>query len=115
LSNLTKESPLMKIDSMALAKKLHADINGLWLNIQGLGHSSSDRSLGIRFDPSAPDGFWINSLAGDDPAVCRKHVLELLAKVASGAAIEMQETPANDAGQQERIARALLIWQEAQP
>jgi hypothetical protein len=100
-----------------LANKLGAEINGPWLNISGPGHSKSDRSLGIRFNPSAPDGFWISSLAGDDPVVCRKHVLELLAKVAGGDPIEMaaQETRANDAGQQERIARALLIWQEAQP
>jgi hypothetical protein len=100
-----------------LAKQLHADINGPWLNVRAPGHSTSDRSLGIRFDPSAPHGFRISSLAGDDPVVCRKHVLKLLAKVASGGAIEieMQETLATDAGQRERIARALLIWEAAQP
>jgi hypothetical protein len=107
----------MTMNLNELAKKLHADINGPWPNIRAPGHSKSDRSLGIRFNPSAPDGFRINSLAGDDPAVCRKHVLNLLAKVASGDAIEIeiQETLATDAGQQERIARALLIWEEAQP
>jgi hypothetical protein len=96
----------MKMNLKELAKKLHGDINGPWLNIQGLGHSKSDRSLGIRFHPSAPDGFWINSLAGDDPAVCREHVLERLANVASADAIEcvMQEAPANDAGQQTMIS-----------
>lgn len=100
-----------------LAKQLHADINGPWLNIRAPGHSTSDRSLGIRFDPSATHGFRLSSLAGDDPVVCRKHVLKLLAKVASGGAIEieMQETLDTDAGQRERIARALLIWKEAQP
>lgn len=105
----------MKQNLNELANKLGAEINGPWLNISGPDHSKNDRSLGIRFNPSAPDGFWISSLAGDDPVVCRKHVLGLLAKVACGEAIEMQETPANGAGQQERIARALLIWQEAQP
>ena len=100
-----------------LAKQLHADINEPWLNIRAPGHSTSDRSLGIWFSPSAPDGFWINSLAGDDPVVCRKHVLKLLAKVASGGAIEieMRETLATDGEQEKRIARALLVWQEAQP
>jgi hypothetical protein len=41
----------------------------------------------------------------------------MLAKVAFGDAIEieMQETLATDPKQQERIARALLIWEEAQP
>ena len=105
----------MSTNVRELANKLGAEINGGWLNISGPGHSKSDRSLGIRFNPSAPDGFWISSLAGDDPVVCRKHVLALLAKVAGGDPIEMavQETPANDTGQQKRIARALLIWQEA--
>ncbi len=100
-----------------LAKKLHADINGPYLNIRGPGHSKSDRSLGIRFNPTAPDGFWTNSLSGDDPAVCRKHILELLAKVASGDAIEieLEHSSANDAELQKRIASALLIWHEAQP
>jgi hypothetical protein len=100
-----------------LTKTLGGNINGAWINIRGPGHGPNDCSLGIALDHRAPDGFWINSLAGDDPALCRNHVLKLLAKVASGDAIEieMAETSANHAEQQKRIASALLIWQEAQP
>ena len=109
----------MKINWKKLAKLLGADVSGEWLNMRGPGHSKSDRSLGIILDPASPDSFRVHSFAGDDPALCRKHVLELLAKAAAGDAIEieieMQEAPANDAGQQTRIAQALLIWQEAQP
>jgi putative DNA primase/helicase len=107
----------MKMILNDLANKLHADINGPFLNIQGPGHSKNDRSLGILFNSYAPNGFWVHSLAGDDPAVCRKHVLKLLAKITKGDAveIELEQASANDAERQKRIALALLIWQEAQP
>jgi hypothetical protein len=107
----------MKINRKKLAKELGGDMNGKWINIPGPDHSKCDRSLGIRFDPSAPDGFGVNSLAGDNPAVCRKHVLKLLAKRTRGDAveIELEETLSHDAERQKRIAWALLIWQEAQP
>jgi hypothetical protein len=97
-----------------LASKLGAEISNGWLNMRGPGHSKGDRSLGIRLDPAAPDGFWVHSFA-DDPEVCRKHVLKLLTKVASGQAIniELEEASSNDAEQEKRIAAALLIWQEA--
>lgn len=44
----------------------------------GPGHSREDRSLSVRLDPSAPDGFVVNSLAGDDVNRCRDHVRERL-------------------------------------
>src|SRR3712207_6778709 len=40
----------------------------------GPGHSQRDRSLSIRIDPSAPDGFMVNSFAGDPFPTCRDHV-----------------------------------------
>jgi putative DNA primase/helicase len=40
----------------------------------GPGHSRKDRSLSVKFDPSAPDGFLIYSHAGDDFRECRDHV-----------------------------------------
>lgn len=40
----------------------------------GPGHSPRDRSLSVRFDPKAPDGFTCHSFAGDDWQVCRDHV-----------------------------------------
>jgi hypothetical protein len=105
----------MKMTPESLALLLSGDLNGNWLNIHGPGHSKGDRSLGVLFDSSEPDGFRVHSLAGDDPALCRKHIRKLLAKIASGDAIEIGTPPANRAGQQRRIAHALLIWQKAQP
>ena len=40
----------------------------------GPGHSVRDRSLAVRLDPSAPDGFVCFSHAGDDWRDCRDHV-----------------------------------------
>jgi hypothetical protein len=56
------------------ASALHGDQNGKCINIAGPGHSKSDRSLGVWFDPNARDGFRFHSLAGDDPTLCRDHV-----------------------------------------
>jgi RecA-family ATPase len=42
----------------------------------GPGHSAIDRSLSVKLDSNAPDGFVVHSFAGDDPLVCRDHVRE---------------------------------------
>lgn len=35
----------------------------------GPGHSANDRSLSVRFEDDAPDGFVVHSFAGDDALV----------------------------------------------
>ena len=40
----------------------------------GPGHSSKDRSLSVKLDPTAPDEFLTYSHAGDDWRLCRDHV-----------------------------------------
>ena len=42
----------------------------------GPGHSPRDRSLSIKIDPGAPDGFVAYSFAGDDPLECKDYVRE---------------------------------------
>jgi hypothetical protein len=44
----------------------------------GPGHSQHDRSLAVKLDPRAPDGFVTFSHAGDDWRLCRDHVRALL-------------------------------------
>ena len=41
-------------------------------------HSAEDRSLSIKLDSAAPDGFVVHSFANDDPLVCRDHVRKKL-------------------------------------
>ncbi len=42
----------------------------------GPGHSRIDRSLSVRLDANAPDGFVVHSFANDDPIACRDYVRE---------------------------------------
>src|SRR5262249_5293373 len=37
-------------------------------------HSPADRSLSIKLDSNAPDGFLVHSFAGDDPIKCKEFV-----------------------------------------
>ena len=98
-----------------LATALHGNLNGRWINIRGPGHCSGDRSLGICFDLNAPNGFWVHSLAGDDRALCRTYVTELLKKLIVGGPlnIDPQADTADTASVQARIDAALAIWTDA--
>jgi putative DNA primase/helicase len=95
-----------------LAHRLNGSPNGAWLNIRGPRHSAADRSLGIRFDPAAPDGFYIHSLAGDDKGECRAYVKSLLQKL-EGDLSEIWG-PQHDSSSRiaARIKRAMALWQE---
>ena len=42
----------------------------------GPGHSRIDKSLSVKLDPVAPDGFIVHSFANDDPIECRDYVRE---------------------------------------
>jgi len=66
-------------DVRAAARTLQGDISGRnGVICPGPGHSRQDRSLSVRFDPTAPDGFLVHSFAGDDPIVCKDHIRERL-------------------------------------
>ncbi|WP_051321149.1 AAA family ATPase [Rhizobium mesoamericanum] len=53
------------------------DTSGNKVCIPGPGHGKDDRSLSVMNDASNPDGFVVNSFAGDDAAQCRDHVRRL--------------------------------------
>lgn len=40
----------------------------------GPGHSPQDRSLSVKLDDKAPDGFLVHSFAGDDALACKDYV-----------------------------------------
>jgi hypothetical protein len=82
LSELQKIEICGKFKTLSeIATALGGSVNGEWINIRGPGHGPSDRSLGIKFDKTAPDGFVVNSFAGDDLHVCRSYVKALLSKI----------------------------------
>lgn len=60
------------------ARALGGEISGRQILAPGPLHSDDDRSMAVLFDPSAPDGFVVNSFAGDDPLTCKDYVRERL-------------------------------------
>jgi putative DNA primase/helicase len=67
------------INARAVAAALRGQVAGPnTILAPGPGHSMDDRSLAVRLDPRAPDGFLIFSHAEDDWRECRDHVRTLL-------------------------------------
>jgi putative DNA primase/helicase len=105
----------MNIDARALAAALGGELSGRNILAPGPGHSSSDRSLSIRIDPTAPDGFLVNSFAGDPAMACRDHV-----RAAIGADRGTQKQPPSSSKSapgpsrdaDRRVAIALKLWNE---
>ena len=62
------------MDLRTLQRALGGEISGGQVLAPGPGHSPQDRSLAVRIDPKAPDGFLTHSFANDDPIQCRDHV-----------------------------------------
>jgi putative DNA primase/helicase len=69
---------LITHDLRALALALGGEISGRQVLAPGPGHRPQDRSLSIRIEPGAPDGFIVYSFAGDDPLACKDYVRERL-------------------------------------
>jgi hypothetical protein len=64
----------MSLKSIAAA--LGGDVSGDQVRCPGPGHSRKDRSLSIRLDPSARDGFIVHSHCGDNDLTCKDYVRE---------------------------------------
>ncbi len=94
-----------------LAQRLNGTVNGRWINIRGPGHSGSDLSLGICFDPAAPDGFFVNSLAGDDKSECRAYVKSLIAKLNGEICVNYE--PQHAHAEKASIEPPRVLWREA--
>ncbi len=58
------------MDLRTIAAALGGKIRGQWVYAPGPGHSSRDRSMAIRLDPNAPEGFRVHSFSGDDFRDC---------------------------------------------
>src|SRR6516162_5184048 len=64
----------MIMDLQTLAKALGGEVSSGQLLCPGPNHSAADRSLSIKLDSNAPDGFVVHSFAGDDPIICKDYV-----------------------------------------
>jgi putative DNA primase/helicase len=109
----------MTLDPRAVARALGGEVTGCNVLAPGPGHSQADRSLSIKIDSGACDGFIVHSFAGDDPIACRDHVRHIigLSKRARGRERSMPRRPwpdpikSNDVTAS--VALALGIWDEA--
>jgi AAA domain len=61
-------------DLLSLARALGGEVKSGQVLCPGPGHSAVDRSLSIKLDDAAPDGFIVHSFAGDDPIRCKNYV-----------------------------------------
>jgi putative DNA primase/helicase len=120
-------------DARAIARALGGEVAGQQVLAPGPGHSRLDRSLSIRIDPGAPDGFLCYSFAGDDPIVCKNYVRQRLGLPAWKSGDEQdrhinapqqvrfdrtaidREAVKRPRGEDDllRIGRAVAIWNEA--
>ena len=89
-------------NSKTTARLLGGELNGDQISAPGPGHSTADRSLSVRIDASAPDGYVVHSFAGDDPIACRDYVRDKL-KLPAFKANGKQHRASDDA-----IERALM-------
>jgi hypothetical protein len=57
-----------------IATALGGEVSAGEVLAPGPGHSPADRSLSVKPDPDAPEGFLVHSFSGDDPIACRDYV-----------------------------------------
>jgi putative DNA primase/helicase len=69
---------MLTLSLQQIARALNGEVSGNQVLAPGPGHSPLDRSLSVKLDPGAPDGFLVNSFAGDDPITCKDDVRKKL-------------------------------------
>ncbi len=65
-------------DVAQIARALGGEIAGGQVRAPGPGHSPRDRSLSVKLDANAPDGFVANSFANDNWTDCKDYVRQKL-------------------------------------
>jgi putative DNA primase/helicase len=97
----------MTLDPCIMAHALGGDAHGHHIVAPGPGHSRADRSLSIKIDQAAPDGFYCHSFSGDDWRACRDHVRRAIGRGAWQPQRTRRAVVRADGG---RIALALRMW-----
>lgn len=110
----------MTLDPRAVARALGGNASGRNVLAPGPGHSRADRSLSIKIDPDAPEGFLVNSFAGDSQLACRVYVRSALGL---GGRERWRRQPARrwsrscivapDHAAADRLAFAMRLWNDA--
>ena len=70
---------MIAIDLRTIARALGGDVTGRnCVSAPGRGTRRTTARLSVRLDADAPDGFVVNSFAGDDWVLCRDYVRQRL-------------------------------------
>jgi hypothetical protein len=115
--------PFGNLDPRSVARALGGEVVARdSILCPGPGHSLRDRSLSIRINPAALEGFLVHSFAGDDPLACREYARHALGLSASSEERHRQVrrqpsrsfaiAPDGD-DDLNRSALALRLWREA--
>ncbi len=117
------------MNAREIARCMGGEARGNQATVPGPGHSRQDRSLSVRVEPNAPDGFLVHSFSGDDPITCRDHVRQMCG-LPDFRGERRQPSPQETQARQERRkkadydeaalaayvkGKALETWQEAVP
>src|SRR5438132_973991 len=102
------------MDAARLAISLGGELAGRdRILCPGPGHSPHDRSLSVRLDPAAPEGFLVHSFAADDWRECRDHVRHSLGCVPSAAPIMASTRYSHRSAGARTTVDALAAWDPA--
>lgn len=108
------------IDLRTIARELGGEVSGRQVLCPGPGHSPRDRSLSVWLSATAPNGFTVESHAGDDWRDCRDHVKRALGlplgpkpcQSAAGRPVR-KETRQDGPSGTTTTADAMALWREA--
>lgn len=111
------------MDARSVARALGGEVTAGQIVAPGPGHGRGDRSLSVRIDSAAPDGFRVHSFAGDDWRDCRDYVRDRLGiarEIGPRRPTEARQQaraplPLEDDGNAKRLAYAASIVAEMRP
>ena len=95
MKHLSNDPETILLDPPAVARALGGNVSGWNVVAPGPGHSRTDRSLSVKIDPTAPDGFIVYSFAGDSLFACRDYVRAALGLGARERSFRQSSSPSS--------------------
>jgi hypothetical protein len=96
------------LDLKTLARALGGEVSGGQVLAPGPGHSAADRSLSVKLDSNAPDGFFVNSFSTDDPIECKDYVRQKLGL----PAFKPNSNSKDHASQPRKVVTGKFVYQD---
>jgi len=113
----------MNFSLQQMAAALGGEVRGREVLAPGPGHSHKDRSLAIRLDPRAPDGFVVHSFSGDDPLASKDYVRDKLGirwepkqrGSSSASIVRMQDRVSGQSVERPQVAEYIYKMEDGTP